>query len=90
MFRSAFRNQFRANFARPAAKRFYSSPAADKKKGLGIPVELTPLFLAMGIAVCSAIYFSSKKFLFDDSLRVGRSNPELSGLEKVLEEHKDE
>lgn len=54
-----------------------------KGSGLGIPVELTPLFLAMGLALASGTYFTYKKFAHDDTLRVTR-NPEMSNLKKVL------
>ncbi|OWB62537.1 hypothetical protein B5S31_g2069 [[Candida] boidinii] len=40
-----------------------------------IPVELTPLFIACGVACASAIYFTSKKLSTDKTLRLGRSNP---------------
>ncbi|CDO92963.1 unnamed protein product [Kluyveromyces dobzhanskii CBS 2104] len=58
--------------------------AAKKKSGFSIPLELTPLFLAMGVALASGTWFSYKKFFHDDSLRVGRKNPEQSGLDQVL------
>ena len=32
------------------------------KKGPTVPVEIYPLFFAMGLAGCSALYFTSKKF----------------------------
>lgn len=60
--------------------------AAKKKSGFAIPLELTPLFLAVGIAIASGTWFSYKKFFHDDSLRVGRKNPQQSGLEKILAE----
>ena len=56
-----------------------------KSSGIGIPVELTPLFIAMGIALASGTYFTYKKFAYDDTLRVTK-NPELSGLDRVLKE----
>ncbi|OWB54046.1 hypothetical protein B5S33_g5786 [[Candida] boidinii] len=40
-----------------------------------IPVELTPLFIACGIACASAIYFTTKKLRTDNTLRLGRVNP---------------
>lgn len=78
--------RFRANRIvgmRPTQKLFN----AAKKPGLKLPVELTPLFLAMGIAVASAIYFSAKHLTSGD-LRVGRKNPDHSNLQKVLDENK--
>ncbi|SCU98196.1 LADA_0H11254g1_1 [Lachancea dasiensis] len=71
------------------ATRYLLNAAQKQKPGLGIPVELTPLFLAMGVAMGSACWFSYKKFRFDTSLRVGRTNPDRSGLQKVLEENKN-
>ncbi|CCE64263.1 hypothetical protein TPHA_0H00530 [Tetrapisispora phaffii CBS 4417] len=61
--------------------------AAKKQSGSKIPVELTPLFVAMGVALCSGTYFTYKKFCYDDSLRVSK-NPEQSGLAHILEEKK--
>ncbi|QLG71312.1 hypothetical protein HG535_0B03510 [Zygotorulaspora mrakii] len=58
---------------------------AKKGSGLGIPVELTPLFFAMGLALASGTYFTYKKFMYDDSLRVTK-NPQLSDLDRVLTE----
>ncbi|QLL34524.1 hypothetical protein HG536_0G03860 [Torulaspora globosa] len=58
---------------------------AKKGSGIGIPVELTPLFIAMGLALASGTYFTYKKFRHDDSLRVTK-NPEMSNLKKVLAE----
>ena len=61
-----------------------------KSTGPGIPVELTPLFFAVGVALCSGTYFTYKKFTYDDSLRL-KQNPEQSGLKALLEsesEHK--
>ncbi|SCV00022.1 LANO_0F04808g1_1 [Lachancea nothofagi CBS 11611] len=69
--------------------RILLSAAQKQKPGLGIPVELTPLFLAMGVAISSACWFTYKKFRFDTSLRVGRTNPDRSGLKEVLEETKN-
>ncbi|CAR30397.1 Mra1p [Lachancea thermotolerans CBS 6340] len=60
--------------------------AKKQKSGFDIPVELTPLFVAMGVAVSSACWFTYKKFRWDESLRVGRKNPDRSGLKTILEE----
>ncbi|AET41119.1 Mra1p Ecym_7277 [Eremothecium cymbalariae DBVPG len=61
--------------------------AAKKKSGISIPVELTPLFLAVSVAVCSGCWFSFKHFAYDKSLRLAQ-NPQLSALDEVLK--KDE
>ena len=37
--------------------------------GYKIPVELTPLFLAVGVALCSGTYFTYKKLRTDETLR---------------------
>ncbi|CAI4911292.1 AVN_collapsed_G0055470.mRNA.1.CDS.1 [Saccharomyces cerevisiae] len=56
--------------------------------GYKIPVELTPLFLAVGVALCSGTYFTYKKLRTDETLRL-RGNPELSSLDEVLAKDKD-
>lgn len=64
---------------------------AAKKSGprkTTFPVELTPLFLAMGVALCSGAFFTYKKFAYDKSLRL-KENPELSGLQQVLSDQKE-
>lgn len=62
---------------------------AKKGSGLGIPVELTPLFFAMGLALASGTYFTYKKFAHDESLRITK-NPEQSNLNKILAESSEE
>lgn len=59
---------------------------AKKKSGISVPVELTPLFIAIGVALASGSWFTYKKLFYDDSLRVGRKNPEQSALQQILEE----
>ncbi|SCU89330.1 LAFA_0E17326g1_1 [Lachancea sp. 'fantastica'] len=71
------------------ASKLLLNATQKQKPGIGIPVELTPLFLAMGVALCSATWFTYKKFRFDTSLRVGRTNPDRSGLQQVLDETKE-
>ncbi|KAL3239907.1 Mra1p RNJ42_04950 [Nakaseomyces bracarensis] len=61
--------------------------AAKKTQGSKVPIELAPLFAAMGVALCSGTFFTYKKLTYDDSLRL-KSNPDLSGLEDVLKEDK--
>jgi hypothetical protein len=62
--------------------------AAKKSSGFGIPLELTPLFVAMAVACSSAAFFTYKKFAYDGSLRVGRTNPRQShdDVKKYVEE----
>ncbi|KAH3680406.1 hypothetical protein WICMUC_000337 [Wickerhamomyces mucosus] len=51
--------------------------AKKSSSSFSIPVELTPLFVAMGVAVASASWFTYKKFAHDGSLRLTR-NPQQS------------
>lgn len=51
----------------------YLFNAAKKSSGVAIPVELTPLFVVMSLAVCSATFFTYKKFAHDKSLRLSRN-----------------
>ena len=62
---------------------------AAKKGGIAYPVELTPLFAAMGVAILSGIYFSSKKLREDKTLRLGRTDPDLSILDEVLRKEEE-
>lgn len=57
---------------------------AKKHSSSAIPVELTPLFVAMGVAIASASYFSYKKFAHDKTLRLTH-NPELSEVQKAID-----
>lgn len=59
----------------------YLFNAAKKSSGTSIPLELTPLFVAMGVACASACFFTYKKLTTDGSLRVGRTNPKQSHVE---------
>lgn len=54
-----------------------------KTSRLPFPVELSPLFLAMGVAICSGTYFTYKKLTTDKSLRIV-ANPEQSALQDIL------
>ncbi|CAI4053398.1 hypothetical protein N7582_005713 [Saccharomyces uvarum] len=62
--------------------------AKKSSGGYKIPVELTPLFLAMGVALCSGVFFTFKKLRNDETLRL-KGNPELSRLDEVLGKDKD-
>ncbi|CCF56495.1 hypothetical protein KAFR_0B01970 [Kazachstania africana CBS 2517] len=59
---------------------------ANKKVSKTVPIELTPLFLAVSVALCSGAYFTYRKFAYDDSLRV-TANPQQSGLNDILKEN---
>ncbi|CDR42769.1 CYFA0S10e02036g1_1 [Cyberlindnera fabianii] len=65
----------------------------NKKGGFAIPIELTPLFVAMGVAVSSAVFFSYRKFAYDGTLRLSR-NPKQSALtedfNKMQQEEKEQ
>lgn len=58
--------------------------AAKKTSKLPFPVELTPLFMAISVALCSGSYFTYKKLTTDKSLRLV-TNPEQSALEDILQ-----
>ncbi|CAR30808.1 hypothetical protein ZYGR_0P01100 [Zygosaccharomyces rouxii] len=60
-----------------------------KKSSSVVPLELTPLFIAMGAAVASASYFTYKKFAHDRSLRITK-NPELSEVQKAIDSEKSQ
>lgn len=62
--------------------------AASKKK-IPVPIEMYPLFAACGVAICSATFFTYKHFAYNKELRLWK-NADLSNLDKVLDEHKDE
>ncbi|KAL6452368.1 hypothetical protein SBY92_001626 [Candida maltosa Xu316] len=49
------------------------------------PVELTPLFAAVGVAICSGVFFTYRHFAYDKELRLWK-NPDLSKLDQVLDE----
>ena len=54
-----------------------------KKNKAPLPMELTPLFIACGVALCSLTYFSYKKLRYDEGLRIIK-NPNQSLLGDVL------
>lgn len=59
------------------------------RKGLepkvDIPVEMYPLFAAVGVAIGSLGFFTYRHFAYDQQLRLWK-NPNLSNLDKVLNE----
>ncbi|SMN19084.1 similar to Saccharomyces cerevisiae YPR010C-A Putative protein of unknown function [Maudiozyma saulgeensis] len=57
--------------------------SAKKATGPKFPVELTPLFLAVCVAVGSGCFFTYKKLTTDDTLRL-KNNPENTGLKEIL------
>lgn len=48
-----------------------------------VPVEMYPLFAAVGVAVASLGYFTYRHFAYDQQLRLWK-NPDLSNLDAVL------
>ncbi|CAI5756446.1 unnamed protein product [Candida verbasci] len=53
-------------------------------KPLKYPVEMTPLFAAVGVAIASGFFFTYRHFSNDKELRVWK-NPNLSNLDDVLD-----
>ncbi|EGW33390.1 uncharacterized protein SPAPADRAFT_60753 [Spathaspora passalidarum NRRL Y-27907] len=60
--------------------------AAKKSSGFNLPVELTPLFAAVGVAIASAGFFTYRHFAHDKELRLWK-NPDLSTLDEVLDKN---
>ena len=50
-----------------------------------VPVEMYPLFAAVGVAITSLGYFTYRHFAYDKQLRLWK-NPNLSNLDNVLNE----
>lgn len=50
-----------------------------------VPVEMYPLFAAVGVACVSLGYFTYRHFAYDRQLRLWK-NPNLSNLDHVLNE----
>lgn len=63
--------------------------AKNAKAKLTYPVELTPLFAAVGVAICSGVFFTYRHFAYDKELRVWK-NPNLSKLDDVLDKAAEE
>lgn len=57
--------------------------AAKKSSHTKVPVEMYPLFAAVGVAVASGVFFTYRHFAYDQQLRLWK-NPNLSELDKVL------
>lgn len=53
------------------------------EKKTSLPVEMYPLFAAMGVAVVSGCYFTYRHFAHDKELRLWK-NANLSNLDNVL------
>lgn len=59
------------------------------KRKIPVPLEMYPLFAAIGVAVVSASFFTYRHFAYNKELRLWK-NADLSNLDKVLNDHKDE
>lgn len=57
--------------------------AAKKAPKVPIPVEMAPLFVAVGVAICSGTYFTYRHFSRDKELRLWK-NADLSTLDAIL------
>ncbi|GEQ72384.1 hypothetical protein JCM33374_g6071 [Metschnikowia sp. JCM 33374] len=62
---------------RLAAKKNNAAPKVP------VPVEMYPLFAAIGVAVASLGFFTYRHFAYDQQLRLWK-NPNLSNLDAVL------
>lgn len=75
------------------ATRILMNAAKKPAPKIPVPVEMYPLFAAMGVAVVSLSYFTYRHFAYDQQLRLWK-NPNLSKLDEVLnkavEEEKSE
>ncbi|WPK26185.1 hypothetical protein PUMCH_003533 [Australozyma saopauloensis] len=61
-----------------------------RKKGkVDVPVEMYPLFAAVGVAITSLGYFTYRHFAYDKQLRLWK-NPDLSNLDVVLNKAAEE
>lgn len=56
---------------------------AAKKSGAAPPLEMYPLFAAVGVALTSLGYFTYRHFAYDKQLRLWK-NADLSSLDDVL------
>ncbi len=57
--------------------------AKKSSSGPSLPVEMYPLFAAMGVAVASGFFFTYRHFAHDKELRLWK-NADLSNLDSVL------
>ncbi|CAK7890747.1 hypothetical protein CAAN1_01S01640 [[Candida] anglica] len=57
--------------------------AAKKGGKIPVPIEMYPLFAAVGVAMASGCFFTYRHFAYDKELRLWK-NADLSTLDKVL------
>lgn len=60
-----------------------------KKGKIDVPIEMYPLFAAVGVAIGSLGYFTYRHFAYDRQLRLWK-NPDLSNLDAVLNKAAEE
>lgn len=65
---------------RPSRVLLNAAKGAPKAK---LPVEMYPLFAAVGVACASGVYFTYRHFTYDRELRLW-NNANLSNLDEVL------
>lgn len=65
------------------ASRVLMNAAKKNSSKSSVPVEMYPLFAAVGVALCSLGYFTYRHFAYDKQLRLWK-NPDLSNLDAVL------
>lgn len=63
--------------------------AAKKSGKSSVPVEMYPLFAAVGVAIASGVFFTYRHFAYDKQLRLW-SNANLSNLDNVLNKASEE
>ncbi|KAI5960550.1 uncharacterized protein KGF55_004443 [Candida pseudojiufengensis] len=63
--------------------RILLSSIKSTKPKITYPVEMTPLFAAVGVAIVSATFFTYRHFAHDKELRLWK-NANLSELDNVL------
>ncbi|ODV76654.1 uncharacterized protein CANTADRAFT_57864 [Suhomyces tanzawaensis NRRL Y-17324] len=67
------------------ATQMLANAAKKGPKKVPVPVEMYPLFAAIGVAVASGCFFTYRHFAHDQQLRLWK-NPDLSVLDNVLNE----
>lgn len=73
-----------------AAQILMNAAKKSQKKGkIDVPVEMYPLFGAVGVALASLSYFTYRHFAYDKQLRIWK-NPDLSNLDQVLNKAAEE
>ncbi|WLF77280.1 hypothetical protein PVL30_000992 [Lodderomyces elongisporus] len=64
--------------------RILLSQARNVKPKITYPVEMTPLFVVVGVAIASGCFFTYRHFTYDKELRLWK-NANLSELDQVLD-----